>query len=172
MVTLRRIGSGHALGWLPAVAALACATLAGCGQAAASHTAGAGATVCADAAHVDRLTISRTSMNPGRFAFPAEITITAPRQAQAVARALCALPAMPSGAISCPADLGISYRLHFAADGRRFPPVTVQATGCQQVHGLGRARWTVRSPAFWAVLGSAAGIRHASYRTFQGTIAS
>ncbi len=172
MTTLRRVGAGHALGGLPVVAALACATLAGCGQAAASHTGAAGTTVCADAAHVDRLAISRTSANPGRFTFPAEITISSLRQAQAVARALCALPAMPSGAINCPADVVISYRLRFAAGGRQLPPVTVQATGCQQVHGLGRVRWIARSPAFWGVLGQAAGIRPASYLTFRGTITS
>ena len=160
------------LGGLPAVAALACATLAGCGQAAASHTSAAGTTVCAEAAHVDRLAISRTSANPGHFTFPAEVTVSTPRQARAVARALCALPAMPSGAINCPADLGISYGLRFAAGGRRLPPVTVQATGCQQVHGLGRVRWTAHSPAFWGVLGTAAGIHPASYQTFRGTIAS
>jgi len=172
MATLRRVGSGHALGWLPAVVALACAALAGCGQAAASHTAAAGTTVCADAAHVDRLAISRTSTNPGHFTFPARVTVSAPRQARAVAHALCALPTMPSGTISCPADLGISYGLRFAAGGHRLPPVTVQATGCQRVSGLGRTRWTARSPAFWGVLGAAAGIHPASYQTFRGTIAS
>jgi len=172
MTTLRRVGPGHTLGWLPAVAVLACAALAGCGQAAASHTAAAGTTVCADAAHVDHLAISRTSASPGHFTFPAHVTVSAPRQARAVARALCALPAMPSGAITCPADVALSYRLSFAAGGRRLPPVTVQATGCQQVHGLGRIRWIARSPAFWGVLGQAAGIRPASYQSFRGTIAS
>ena len=172
MTTLRRVGARHALGWRPAVAAVACAALAGCGQAAASHTGATGTTVCADAAHVDRLAISRASVNPGHFTFPAQITISSPRQAQAVAHALCALPVMPSGVINCPADVGISYRLRFAAGGRRLPPVTVEATGCQQVHGLGRVRWIERSPAFWGVLGTAAGIHPASYQTFRGTIAS
>jgi hypothetical protein len=172
MAMLRRAGSGQALGWLPVVAALACATLAGCGQAAASHTAATGTTVCAEAGHVDHLAISRASVNPGRFTFPAEITVSSPRQAQAVARALCALPVMPSGAINCPADVGISYRLRFAAGGRRLPPVKVQATGCQQVSGLGQTRWIARSPAFWAVLAQAAGVRPARYLTFRGTIGS
>jgi hypothetical protein len=177
MATLRRAGSGHPLRWLPAAATLASATLAGCGQAAASHagatnTPAAGTTVCAEAAHVDNLAISRTSASPGHFTFPAELTVSGTRPAQAVVRALCALPAMPSGAINCPADLGISYRLRFAAGGRQLPPVTVKATGCQQVYGLGRVRWIAHSPAFWGVLGQAAGVHPASYQTFRGTIAS
>jgi hypothetical protein len=176
MTALRRAGSGHSWRWLPAAAALACATLAGCGQATATNitatgTTAAGTTVCDDVAHVDRLAIGRHSVNPVRFIFPAEITIADARQAQAVARALCTLPAMPSGAINCPADLGISYRLRFGGGRGRLPPVTVQATGCQEVHGLGRVRSTARSPAFWGVLGKAAGVRPASHQTFIGTIA-
>src|SRR5689334_2742539 len=111
-------GPGQARGWLPAVAALACLALAGCGHAAASDTTGgAGTAACADATRVDRLTIDR--LNPlhqnFHFAVPAQITITNAHQAQAVARALCALPPVGHGVDNCPADWGIRYRLRFAA---------------------------------------------------------
>ncbi len=74
--------------------------------------------------------------------------------------------------MSCPADLGISYVLSFTASDSKLAPVTVVATGCQQVSGLGPARWIARSPAFWRVLAIAAGIAPADWATFGGTIAS
>src|SRR5262252_7531915 len=78
-------------GWLPAVAALACIVLAGCGHAAASATSnGAGTATCTNAAHIDRLTIDRLNLLHQNFRFvaPAQITVTDARQAQTVARAL------------------------------------------------------------------------------------
>jgi len=47
--------------------------------------------------------------------------------------------------------------------------VTVDATGCQQVTGLGPVRWTALSPAFWSVLAIAAGIAPADQEPFRGT---
>ena len=66
-------------------------------------------------------------------------------------------------------DWGINYRLIFTAGDGKLAPVTVDATGCQQVTGLGPVRWTARSPAFWSVLATAAGIAPADQATFSGT---
>jgi hypothetical protein len=74
-----------------------------------------------------------------------------------VAEAACALPPMPSGAVACPADFGLIYRLTFSADSTELPPVTVEASGCNVVRGLGQARTTARSPGFWRVLRKAEG---------------
>jgi len=172
-MVVRPVRPVRALVWAPAVAGLACAVLAGCGQAAARNTAAAGgAVVCADPTHVDRLTLSRTNTNPERFTFPAEIAITGPQQARSVARALCQLPVMPPGVFHCPDDFGISYRLDLVTSGHTLIPVHVQASGCQNVYGLGPVRWIARTPAFWRVLGKAAGLSHASHSTFSGTLAS
>jgi hypothetical protein len=72
----------------------------------------------------------------------------------------------------CPIDLGISYVLSFTAGISKFAPVTVNATGCEEVSGLGPPRWTACSPAFWGVLATAAGISLGDQATFTGTIAS
>ena len=98
-----------------------------------------------------------------------QVTVTGAHQAQAVAQALCTLPAMPTGTFSCPMDWGINYRLIFTAGDSKLAPVTVDATGCQQVTGLGPVRWTALSPAFWNVLATAAGIGPADQATFGGT---
>ncbi|HVB01991.1 MAG TPA: hypothetical protein VNE42_12130 [Acidimicrobiales bacterium] len=85
-----------------------------------------------------------------------------------VARALCALPRFPNATLHCPADLGISYQLTFSARSRTFPQVTLEATGCETVHGLGTTRWTAESPKFWIELGRALNIAHPSSVTFRG----
>jgi hypothetical protein len=163
---------GQTLGWLPAVAALACVVVAGCGHAAASDTTGnPGTAVCANAAHVDRSTIDRLNLLHQNFHFsvPAHITVTDAHRAQAVARALCALPPVGHGVYNCPADWGISYRLRFAARHHWFQPVTVDATGCRTVTGLGPVRLISGVFGFWSILGKAAGLGHASLATFAGT---
>ena len=68
---------------------------------------------------------------------------------------------MPAGGFVCPADLGITYTLSFTPGGRKDPAVTIDATECEEVRGIGRARWVMRTPAFWSVLGQAIGIPHA-----------
>jgi hypothetical protein len=133
--------------------------------------------VCARPDDVDRLTIGRVNLLPQnheQFTFPAQITVASADRSQAVSRALCALPIFPSGPIpmNCPADLAISYVLSFTASGSKLAPVTVDATGCQLVRGISPVRWTARSPAFWSVLATAAGIARADLSTFTGTIAS
>ncbi len=108
-----------------------------------------------------RLVASRASALPQNhlhFAFPAGITVPSPARARAVAEAVCGLPAMPRAVMNCPADLGVSYRLSFAAGTRSFPVVTVSAGGCAGVTGAGPVRSADRSPGFWTVLAHAMGI--------------
>lgn len=152
-----RAGPGR-LALLAAAAGLACASLAGCAGAVAGT--GKAPAVCAQAGSVTRLVIHRIDglpQNHERFSFPARITVTSPSRAQSVARALCALPVMPSGTYACPADWAITYQLTFATKTRRFAPVTAEASGCQVVHGLGAVRWTETSPDFWRTLAQAGG---------------
>jgi hypothetical protein len=195
MGAARRTGPRRALAPLPAVAALACVALTGCGSTAVAQdasTAGRPAvqaptiiTVCRHAGHarrVDRLTIGRVDLYPQNhvhFTFPAHLTVTSAQRAQAAARALCTLPAVPADfrSFSCPADLGISYVLTFTAGDSKLAPVTVDPAGCQEVDGLGPVpglsppRWTERTPAFWSVLATAAGITPADQAPFRGTTA-
>jgi hypothetical protein len=192
MSAARRTGPRRALAPLPAVAALACAALTGCGSATAARDASitrrpavqapAGMTVCRHGGHaryVDRLTIDRVNLYPQNhvhFTFPAQLTVTSARRSRAVARALCALPAVPADfrLYSCPSDLGISYVLTFTAGNSKLALVTVDAAGCQEVDGLGPVpglsppRWTTRTPAFWSVLATAAGITPADQAPFRG----
>jgi hypothetical protein len=123
--------------------------------------AGGSAALCATPASVTRLVVSRVTALPQNhlhFAFPAGVTVSRPARARAVAEAVCGLPVMPRGPMSCPADLGLSYRLSFAAGTRSFPVVTAMAGGCGAVTGAGPARWTARSPRFWTVLAHAMGV--------------
>jgi hypothetical protein len=130
---------------------------------ASSSPAGTGssAALCSAPATVTRLVVSRVSALPQNhlhFAFPAGITVSSSAQARAVAEAVCGLPAMPRGPMSCPADWGLSYRLSFAAGTRGFPVVAAAAGGCGTVTGAGPERWAVRSPGFWTALAHAMGI--------------
>jgi hypothetical protein len=124
--------------------------LAACGSA----TSGAGGSgLCGQAGRVTRLVVEHVRPGPlparkhSRFALPAE-TVTDPAAARSIAEAACALPVMPSGAISCPMDSGVMYRLLFSVGGTKLPPVSVDPTGCGDVSGLGQARTTARSPRF------------------------
>lgn len=129
--------------------------------------------LCANIPHLTSLTISRLNPFPGnneRFSFPARVKVGDPVKVRAVAKAVCALPPPPPGAsrYSCGIDLGISYRLTFAAQARRYPPVSVRPGDCEPVSGLASPRWAVRSPGFWRVLGNAVGITGATSAVFSG----
>ncbi len=102
--------------------------------------------------------VSALPQNHLHFAFPAAITVSSPARARAAAEAVCGLPPMPRAVINCPADLGVSYRLSFAAGTTTFPVVTASAGGCAGVAGAGPVRSAARSPGFWAVLARAMGI--------------
>lgn len=130
-------------------------------------------TLCASVAVLDELVVLRTDAFPQdhvHFAFPAKTVVRSPTAARSAARALCALPAMPKGVFSCPADFGIVYRSSFSAAHRGFPIVRVDATGCEVVDGLTPLRWVARSPGFWKALGASLGLRNADRQTFAGTM--
>jgi hypothetical protein len=121
----------------------------------------AAAPVCANVSHLDTLVVSLTGvLERSRMpaVLPAGFTLRDPARVQAVAAALCALPAMPGGPVNCPADFGGAYRLVFAAAGQAYPPVLIKATGCRTVSGLGPARAT--SGAFWVLLARELGTHH------------
>jgi hypothetical protein len=136
--------------------ALAC-SLAAC----ASATSGAeGSGLCSQIAQVTRLVVKRANLirrDHEHFTSPPQVTVSDPAKARSVAEAACALPPMPSGAVACPADFGLIYRLTFSADSAELSPVTVEASGCSVVRGLGQARTAARSPGFWRVLRKAEG---------------
>jgi hypothetical protein len=138
--------------------------------AAPAGAAGGGAALCSAAAGVTRLVVSRVNtlpQNHQRFAFPAGVTVADPAQARAVAKALCALPPMRPGPFSCPADMGVNYRLSFAAGQRSFPAVTAAASGCTIVTGIGTPR---TAPAqFWTTLTHAMGVAGGS-SVLRGTL--
>ena len=183
---------------VPAVAmAAAVAAVAACGSGpvpAAGHTASpssaapssppsgssgnvaaSGSGLCGAAAQVDSLTVQRTNALPGnhpRFSFPATEKVSSAAQARSVAQSLCALQPVSHTVIACPADFGITYKLTFAAGSRQFAPVTLNAAGCELVHGLGTARKITTSNVVWRRLGVAIGIPHPSQAAFAGTSAS
>jgi hypothetical protein len=112
--------------------------------------------LCANLDKLTRLVVARTiGMTHVREIQPGGVTITSPRAVRTVAATLCALPRMPRGPIACPAMLGGSYRFWFVAAKRAFPPVTVQATGCRIVTGLGHPDRRVVSEQAWVNLTSA-----------------
>lgn len=169
MSVFRHVTHWRAPGTLP-LAALACSALSACGSAVGPSTAGGG--WCGNAGRVDRLVVERADLLPQNhphFTFPAKVTVSDPVKARSIAHAICALPPMPRGPMSCGADMGIGYRLSFAADGKKLAPVRAEVGGCTEVHGIGQTRWTARSPDFWPALGAAMGIRHPSLSTFGGT---
>ena len=160
-----------------AVVMAAALVLAACGSAAGSDpgrsrpASAASSPLCGSVPTLSRLVVDRSDAFPQnhmRFSFPAEVTVADATKVRAAARALCALPKMPSGTLHCPADLGIVYHLVFSAGERALPPVEVDATGCQTVRGLGHVRWVARSPRFWAALGRAMGLSSPSSAAFGG----
>jgi len=129
------------------------------------------AELCKSVPRLDRLIVARSDAFPQnhmRFSFAAKITVADRGHVLEAARALCALPKMPSGTLHCPADLGIVYHLFFSVAGKGFPGVSVGATGCQEVHGLTTTRWVARTPGFWRTLADAMGLVEPSYATFRG----
>jgi hypothetical protein len=148
------------------------ATVAGSSAAASPGATATQVALCRDTASVTGLEIVRDQVVRVpvlQIAFPNQVAITSPAQARAVARALCALPLMPRGVFDCPALLvGTTYLLRFTAGDRRLPAATIEATGCEVVTGVGRARWVATSPGFWRVLGTAAQLRPPGRSVFSG----
>ena len=123
-------------------------------------TALAGVALCRDIPQLTRVAVSRTAafraLEP-RTILPRGITIVKPALVRGLAAALCGLPRMPPGPVTCPAQFRSSVHFGFAAGGRPFPFVTVETSGCRVVTGLGPAR-TARSAAFWRTLGEDLGL--------------
>jgi hypothetical protein len=177
-----RSGRRHAAGWAltgalvlgPVLLLAACGSIQASGSSGAagaspgpSSSASAGtpaaqAALCQEAGSVTSMEIVRTAgariPQEMQNAMPDRLTVSQPASAQQVARALCDLPKMPKGPVHCPAlFIGTTYHLIFTANGRQLPTVTIEATGCQTVTGVGAVRRASTSPAFWRVLDLAAG---------------
>ena len=128
------------------------------------------------------VTVTRAKpYNAEHFSFPARTRGTNAAQVRALAIALCSLPAMPAGVQACPADWGANYELQFSlprpkstvvVGGAYISPVSLGATGCLVVKGLGKTRWAMGSAKIFPALGAAIGLRHATQATFAGTLAS
>jgi len=128
--------------------------------------------LCRSIGQVDRLVVRRVDAFPQNdihFSFPAVTVVTEVASVRDVAKVVCSLPRMPTGVMSCPADLGITYRLSFTAPSGAFPTVVVSSTGCEMVLGIGPARWVAESPNFWRRLGKAMGLSSVTWVTFRGT---
>jgi len=178
-ITLAACGSSQASGAASGASAspTVAVTVAGSSPAASPGAASPGPTatqvaLCRHTPSVTGLKIVRNQVFRVpvlQVAFPDQITVASPASARAVARALCALPPMPRGVFHCPALLtGTTYQLRFTAGGRRLPPVTIEATGCEVVIGVGQTRWVTTSPGFWRVLGTAAHLRPPGRSAFSG----
>jgi hypothetical protein len=161
---------------LATIAAGALAAVAACGSAAAGGhfgsaggqdaasvpggRASAGVALCRDLPNLTSVAVSRTTslhvLEPA-MVLPRGITVRKRHLVRGLATALCGLPKMPRGPVSCPARFAGSLRLAFAAGGRPFRSVIVQISGCRVVSGLGPAR-TVPSAAFWRTLGKDLGL--------------
>lgn len=127
--------------------------------------------LCSVSSQVTAIRISRgIPLNPEVFSFPRLVFTKRAASTRAVAAALCALPGMPSGPIACPADFGFDYSLLFSVPGDYVTDVRYDPTGCEQVTGLGTVRWTVQTPIFIRVLGSAMNLKHVSDSIFAGKI--
>ena len=96
--------------------------------------------LCRAVPKLTRMTFMRSAMPPGlhvREVLPAGFTTRDRGTVRQVATLLCGLPAVPPGQMTCPNDMGVSYRLFFVAGTRNFNEVTVELTGCRVVTGLG-----------------------------------
>lgn len=135
--------------------------LAACGSvvaAGASHPATSGAghdtaarasarvPLCTAARHPDQLEVRLTPSQP-REILPRTLTSTDAARVRALARALCALPPLPTGQ-HCLAAPRAALLLVFAAPERGVTTVRIQDAHCASVTGLGPARqWSWSSPA-------------------------
>jgi hypothetical protein len=95
---------------------------------------------------------------PGGLALPPlNRTVNA---SQVVARLAADVEGLPLQPVPwhCPADLGTSYRLTFAAPGGSWTAVS-DVQGCESVQiGSARLQTAANSPRFWSDLGSALGL--------------
>jgi hypothetical protein len=123
--------------------------------------------LCTDPAAVTRVRVVRTpslsqlgQTRPLRREIPGT-TVRDQVTARRLAMVICALPAPPHAVFQCPIDVGGGYVLEFMSGRRPFHPVTVQASGCEDVTGggAGGTRWVARTPGFWMTFARLTGIR-------------
>jgi hypothetical protein len=127
--------------------------------------------ICSVVNEATSLRVSRgIPLNPTKFSFSRLVFVKQAASAQVVAVALCALPAMPTGVLSCPNDFGFKYSLLFSVPNQSVTDVRLDPTGCESVSGLGAVRWTEQSPNFYRVLGPAMGLKGAAQSTFAGKL--
>src|SRR5215472_14428191 len=93
-----------------------------------------------------------------RQVLPAGATIRDRATVRQLATLLCSMPAVRPGQMACPNDMGLSYRLYFAAGARGFDEVTIALTGCRMVTGLGPPRSWSTSTALGQALSQHFGI--------------
>lgn len=132
-----------------------------------------GPTLCESVPELAHLVVRRSDAFPQNhvvFSFPTVVSVNDAASVQKVASALCALPRMPKRVFHCPADFGIVYQLSFSTKRQSFPPISIEATGCQTVKGLGEVRWVAQTAEFWKVLGEAMRLSHPSRQTFAGRL--
>ena len=128
--------------------------------------------LCRSIPNLSTLTVVRTDSLPQnhlQFTFPANVTVSNQTQVQGVARALCALPVGPlHKTLSCTTNAGTRYHLTFSSSDQAFPVMTL-GSPCGFVQGLTKGQWTRQSPGIWRTLGTAMGIKGATFLTFDGT---
>lgn len=118
--------------------------------------------LCRAVPKLTRMTFMLSPRPPGlhmREVLPAGFTVRDRATVRQLATLLCALPAVPPGQMTCPNDMGISYRLYFVAGTRGFDEVAVDLTGCRTVTGLGPPRSWSTSTALEQALSQHFGIR-------------
>jgi hypothetical protein len=117
--------------------------------------------LCRAVPTLTRMTFLRSTRPPSqhlREVLPAGFTIKDRATVRQLATLLCALPAVPPGQMTCPNDMGASYRLFFVAGTRSFDEVTVELSGCRVVTGLGPPRSWSTSTALEQALSQHFGI--------------
>jgi hypothetical protein len=189
---------GRRAGWARVslcAAALGAIVLAGCGSISASSTGAATAAspktsssspspsvspsaaatqaaLCQHTATVTGLVITRNHLMRVpqlQAGFPGQVIVASPARARAAARAVCGLPSLPRSVFHCPnLTVGSTYLLRFTADGRQLPAVSIEATGCEVVTGVGPVRWAAKSPGFWRALATAANVSPPGRTAFTG----
>ena|SRR5690349_13884630 len=118
--------------------------------------------LCRAVPQLTRMTFMRSTRPPSlhvREVLPAGFTVRDRAAVRQLATLLCALPTVPPGQMTCPNDMGVSYRLYFVAGARGFNQVTVALTGCRMVTGLGPPRSWSTSTALQQALSQHFGIR-------------
>jgi len=119
----------------------------------------------------DRLTVQRVvepSASGRHFATPATHHDAHALLVQLLATTICSLPTAPSLQPSCPADVGVTYRLTFIGPNGSWA-VPIEASGCQDV-GVTPTRTADRSPGLFKILGAVLGLRHATRARLLGSL--